>query len=220
MQQQDILDRYRHLRGIGTRHHHAALDHLARPAIMERAKHLGLSHGGTILAESEEEMTLVFDLAVHTARRGRSRAIDRYAKAAAPWVGSDETHALKAICDARFSIWRIVRRHEVAGLIVHDSMRDREAWLVDEALTASAAPELTFASRLYWPDDFAMTCGVLVPINAELIEEALLEGWSWLRNRDLEELADDPRFAMAIYRTAVMRGTMDSVGFRASGGSV
>jgi len=45
--------------------------------MLERAKHLGLAYGRSVLAESEEEMTLVFDLAVHTAKPGRSRAIDR-----------------------------------------------------------------------------------------------------------------------------------------------
>ena len=34
-------------------------------------------------ANSMEEMTLVFDLAIYTAREGRSRAIDRYAQSGA-----------------------------------------------------------------------------------------------------------------------------------------
>ena len=213
MQQQDILDRYRHLRGIGKRHHSAALKYLARPAILERARHLGLSYGGTLVAESEEEMTLVFDLAVHTARPGRSRAIDRYARAAALRPGSDEAHALEALCGARFSIWRILPRHDVVGLVVEDLLRDSEAWLVDEALTVSAPPGLTFAGRLYWPGDFAMSCGVVVPVDAELMEEALLEGMSWVRHADPEAVADDPRFAMVVYRTALIQGVMDSVEF-------
>ena len=49
-------------------------------AILEQAKHLGLAYGQALVAESEEEMTLIFDLAIHTAKPGRSRAIDRYAK--------------------------------------------------------------------------------------------------------------------------------------------
>jgi hypothetical protein len=214
MQQQDILDRYRRLRAIGTRHHSAALGCLARPAMLERAKHLGLAYGRSVLAETEEEMTLVFDLAVHTAKPGRSRAIDRYARAAAPCSGSDEAHTLEALCRARFSIWRIIRRHEVAGVMVKDVLRDSEAWLVDEALTVSASPGLTFASRLYWPDDFAMTCGVVVPVDAELMEDALREGMPWMRHADLNQLADDPRFAMVVYRTALNRGIMDSVVFQ------
>lgn len=213
MQQQDILDRYRHLRKIGTQHHSAALDRLAPPAILERAKHLGLASGYAVFAGSEEEMTLIFDLAVHTAKPGRSRAIDRYAREA-PCSDSDEAHALKAICSARFSIWRVERRHEVAGVMVKDILRDSETWLVDEALTASASPGLTFASRLYWPAEFAMTCGVVVPVDAELMEDALIESMPITRRPDPEQLADDPRFALAVYRAAIENGIMDRVTYQ------
>jgi hypothetical protein len=126
MQREEILDRYHHLRAISTRHHSAALDCLARSAILERAKHLGLVYGQALVAESEEEMTLIFDLAVHTAKPGRSRAIDRYAKAAALSSGCNEARTLGAICQARFSVWRIKRHHEVAGVIVTDVLRDSE----------------------------------------------------------------------------------------------
>ena len=72
MPQRDILKRDRHLRGITTRHHSAALARLAGPTLLEQAKHLSLAYGRTLIPESEEEMTLIFDLAVHTAKPGRS----------------------------------------------------------------------------------------------------------------------------------------------------
>ena len=214
MQREEISDRYRHLRAISARHRSAALACLARPAILERARHLGLAHGQALVAGSEEEMTLIFDLAVHTAKPGRSRAIDRYAKAAALSSGSDEARALDAICGAQFSIWRIKRHHEIAGLIVTDLLRVGETWLVDEALTISAQPGIAFAGRLYWPAEFAMTCGVVVPVDAELFEEVMLYSLAWLRHADPEQLADDPRFAAALYRGALDTGIMDSVEFK------
>ena len=42
MQREDMLRGYRHLRAIGTHHHNAALKFLARPAIVEHARRLGL----------------------------------------------------------------------------------------------------------------------------------------------------------------------------------
>ena len=113
LQRQDILTRYRHLREISTRHHNAALDCVARPAMLERAKHLGCTYGQTLVLESEEAMALIFDLAVHTAKPGRSRAIDRYARAAALSDGADEASTLETLRAALFSIWRVERHHEV-----------------------------------------------------------------------------------------------------------
>ena len=214
MLQREILDRYHCLRAISTRHHSGALDCLARPAILEQAKHLGLAYGQTLVAESEEEMTLLFDLAIHTAKPGRSRAIDRYAKSVALQPGSDEALTLEAMRRARFSLWRIERRHEAAGVIVADVLRDSETWLVDEGLASSAEPGMTLASRVCWPTDFAMTCGVVIPVDVELIEEALVDGAAWLRHAHPSQLADDPRFATAIYRSAIDVGIMDNVVFQ------
>jgi hypothetical protein len=52
--QGEILDRFHQLRAISTCRYSGALDCLARPAILEQA----------LVAESEEEMTLLFDLAI------------------------------------------------------------------------------------------------------------------------------------------------------------
>jgi hypothetical protein len=136
--------------------------------MLEQAKHLGLAWGQILCAESEAEMTLLFDLAIHTAKPGRSRAIDRYAKSVSLQSGSDEALTLEAMRRARFSVWRIERQHETAGAIVTDLLRDNETWLVDEGLALSAELGMTLASGLCWPADFAMTCGVIVPVDAEL----------------------------------------------------
>jgi hypothetical protein len=217
MQPSNILDRYRQLRAISARHHGAALDYVARSTVLERAKHLGRAHGQTMFAESSEAMALIFDLAVHTAKRGRSRAIDRYARTAAVSPGSDEAVMLEAICAAKFSICRIERRHEAVGLIVTDLLRHSDTWLIDEGLAASAESGIAFASRLCWPAEFAMTCGVVVPVDYGLVRQVALSGLACLQHLDSEHLLEDPRFAAAIYQAALSEGIMDTVVFQEPG---
>src|SRR3954447_5676776 len=89
MTRDQILERYRHLREISTGHHSGALKFLPRQGLLEHAKRLGLAIGGMLVAESEAEMTLVFDLALYTAKERRSRALDRYARATKLPPGSD-----------------------------------------------------------------------------------------------------------------------------------
>jgi hypothetical protein len=215
MQRDDILHRYRLLRAIGTHHHTAALNYVARPTLLERAKHLGLAVANTLVFDSDEEMTLIFDLAIHTAKPGRSRAIDRYARAVSLSTGSDEANTLAAMRQAQFSIWRVERRHDLAGIEVTDVLRDRETWLLDEGLTASAPPGMTFAARLSWPAEFAMTSGVVVPVERALLAQVMLGGGlGWMRHSGLEQLADDPRFATALYRAALRGGVMENVVFQ------
>ena len=44
------------------------MNFFSRPALLEQARHLGLAVGETLAAESFDELTLAFDLAIHTAR--------------------------------------------------------------------------------------------------------------------------------------------------------
>jgi len=74
---EEVLTRYRHLRAIATRHHSEALEFLSRSAILEQARHLGLTVGKTLVAESIDEMTLAFDLAIHPHRPTGALAGDR-----------------------------------------------------------------------------------------------------------------------------------------------
>ncbi len=210
MTRDEILQRYRHLRAISTDHHSGALKFLSRQGLLEHAKRLGLTTGGMLVAESEAEMTLIFDLALYTAKERRSRALDRYARATPLPPGSDAACVLEAMRHARFSVWRIDRRHDTAGMIITDVLREAEVWLVDEQLEASAPQGLCFAGRICEPDRFAMSCGVVVPVYRELMEEIALDMPAWRRG-DPERVAEDPRFALAIYRAAIDSGILNNV---------
>src|ERR1044072_270687 len=175
MTRDEILQRYRHLRLISLGHHSGALKFTSRPELLAHAKRVGLTTGGMLVAENEAEMTLVFDLALYTAKERRSRALDRYARATPLPPGSDAARMLEAMRHARFSVWRINQRHETAGLIITDVLREAEVWLVDEQLETSAPEGLSFAGRICQPDDFAMSCGVVVPVYRELLEEVTLD---------------------------------------------
>src|SRR3974377_1783450 len=173
MQREDVLRRYRQLRAIGTHHHSAALKFLARPASVEHTRHVGLRMGRTLVANTEEEMTLVFDLAIYTAKEGRSRAIDRYAKVAQLPPDSDERSMLEAMRHAQFSIWRVAGRHNTCGLVGNDALRQSESGLGDEGLARSGASGMCFAGRLCDADPFAITSGVVVPVHRPMLEDGL-----------------------------------------------
>ena len=114
---------------------------------------------------------------------------------------------------ARFSIISSVRRHTVAGLIVKDLFRGFEFWLVDEGLESSLPDEAVLATRLYTLEGFAMTAGVLVPLDIELIEYAIADTPQLLR-KGQEEAINDRRFAETIYRAAVAGGSMERVAYQ------
>lgn len=211
----ELLARYRHFREIGKQHHSALLNLLSNDAVISQARRLGLAQGKTLVLDSIDDLNLVFDVLIYTAPKDRSRAIDRYARSVRSAPATDEVLVLKAMQRARFAIITRTGRHPVAGLIVKDLFRGNDYWLVDEALESSLPDEAMLATRLYNLDGFTMTAGVIVPLDMELIEDAIADTPQLLRKVPKEAI-DDRRFAEAIYRAAVVSGVMEQVGYQDS----
>lgn len=212
MDRDAIIERYRHLHDILVEHNAALVKHVSRQNIFDQARRLGLREGNRIFADSDDEITLVFDLAIYAPGRGRSRAIDRYRRALRLPPGSDEAHVVESMCAARFSIWRVERRHELAGLVVLDVIRRTEQWLVDLGLELTAEDGMSFAGHLFTPGPFSMTTGMPVPVDGEILEEVFDD----LPPRHAPEpssLADDPLFATLVCRAALAHGAMERIDF-------
>jgi hypothetical protein len=210
----EVLARYRQLREISKRHHHEMLKLISGEAILHQARRLGLARGKTLILDDMEEMSYAFDLAIHTALAGRSRAIDRYARSARFAAPSDEALVLEAMRAARFSILVIERRHETAGLVATDLFRRATVWLVDIGLESSMPDGGVIATRLFTPDRFAMTAGVNVPFDLAIVADIHAELPRGLGKGNLTALIDDRRFAEVIYRVALAGGIMDRIAYQ------
>src|ERR1700737_3232333 len=75
----DVIARYRRLRAISKRLHSEVMDFLSPDAVLQNARRLGVAVGKTLMLDDMDELAFVYDLAIHTAPAGGSRAIDRYA---------------------------------------------------------------------------------------------------------------------------------------------
>ena len=214
----EVLARYRQLREISKQHISDAMKFLSPDAILYHARRLGLARGKTVVLDDMDELTLAYDLAIHTAPDGRSRAIDRYARSARFTPGSDEALMLEAMCNARFAVVIVQRRHPSVGLIVSDVFRNCELWLVDEGLEISLSAGTAFATRYYSPDRFVMTAGVGMPIDRDLLTSAV-ESVPQLLRKSHGEAIEDRRFAEAVYRAAIADGLMAGIAYRDPPGS-
>src|SRR3954453_3800019 len=100
----EVFARYHQFREISKRHHHEILARISGDALLNQARRLGLARGKTLILEDMEEISCVYDLAIHTASPQRSRAIDRFAGSARFAPGSDDALVLEATRAARFSV--------------------------------------------------------------------------------------------------------------------
>jgi hypothetical protein len=189
-----------------------ALRRVAADNIVDLGRRLDIVHGRTLVCENSSELDLLYDLAVYTAKAGRSRGIDRYARQVGPTLSGDSAMMLRAAQAARFHLWRVERPHEIVGLWVLNIVDDTEMWLIDEGLEASCPTGIVFAGRLMTVDDFVMTCGVSIPLGVALLAKAL-DSVPRIVHDNAEGSLNDPRLAICIYRSAIETGTMDGMEF-------
>lgn len=209
----EVLARYCQLREISKQHHHAILKRISRDAMLRHARSLGVAAGRTIVVDQMDDIYLAYDLSIYTAPANRSRAVDRYARSVQFAPGSDEALMLEAMCNARFSVLKVQRRHPVAGLIVTDLFRGIDLWLIDEGLEICMRAGRMFATRYFAPDRFAMTAGVLVPFAKHMLAD-VVDSAPHLLRKSPEEAVGDRRFAEAVYRIALADGVMKGVAYQ------
>ena len=210
----EVIGRYRQVREISRQINDGLRKLVPRSAIIKHARKLDLTFGRIMLLDSVDQMAFLFDLAIYTAPPERTRAIDRYARTARFEPGSDEARVFEAMRNARFVFGTVERRHETAGLIIGDVLRQTDFWLIDQGLESTVENGGVLATRVFTPDEFSVTCGVMMPLDEMILEEVIQEILPRAKKQTLEELADDRRFAETIYRTAMAHGVMDEIGFR------
>lgn len=214
----EIIDRYRKFRTISKRHNGSAFKYLSNEAFLEQARRLGIARRRTLILNTEDELVLMHDLALYARHGGRRRPLDRYASSQRLSLDSDEARVLDAMLAARFALIRVERRHPEAGLIVSDLTRGEEFWLVYEGMEATAPVGLKMATRIFAPEDFHVSAGVIVPVDGLLLVSAFQRKPLLLR-MDPDKAAEDRRFAEAIYREAIRAGVMERVRFQELPGS-
>jgi len=205
----DIVDRYLHLREISKKLHDGALNFISDDALLNCARRLGLAQGKTLLLDDADEIYYIYDLAVYTAPPDRSRAIDRYAKSARFVAQSDERLMLDAMLGSQFAILLIDRHHDAAGLIATDILRNSKVWLMDLGLESSLDDGRLIATRLLTPGPFSMTAGVNILFEIEMLEPVCRLLPQRIGNSKLSRVAEDRRFAEAVYKVGLATGVTD-----------
>ncbi len=211
---QETLERYRHLRAINKSHHSELTKHLPKKSFLTWGKRLGLIKGKkTLVANSISEVHLLNDIAIYSARLGKTTPVERYRRRAEFPVESDEAFVLDAMCNSKFAFIMIMRRHPVAGLIVSDLLRREEIWLMDEGLEETGQEGVVLASRLVNLYDFYMTTGVSVLLDEDLLEEIAGPFINFSGDGFLME-HKSPRFVELFYKAAIKRGVMQNIDFK------
>ena len=194
-------DRYRK---INREHQTEIAKRLLLGSVAEHANALGLIESLENLAGMEpDDLAPAFDLALYGAGEDGMSEVRRYVRDLRGMVSATEDRVLAAMCEARYSIFRVVERHPTAGAWLSDLATGERVWVMDRGLDASAEPGVELALRLFRPDDFWMTTGVCVVVEGDNVWQLLQREGLAVRKGALVAAGDRDRLATTIYRLAI-----------------
>lgn len=211
----ELLPRYKHLRRVGLELNNRLVETVSRSALDEGGKKLGVLKRNVLTLDTEDEIAVVMDYCLHDVRRHGLNAVERYLNESPPAAGSDEWVLLRALRQARYSVFVVESAEPGVGVHVRDLLRDETLFLVDVGLGTTAAG-MVLAGRVMAPEGIGMTTGAALPVGVLSAAERdrfagrLKAGFPGLDfgNPSPEEAGE---VAAAIIRTCLRRGAAERI---------
>lgn len=165
-----ILADYAALRTACTPLNTRLVKSLSQGEIGAAASALGMRHGKTIELETEDEIAVLMDYAIHELRRDGRNAVERMLATEPPPEGSPELRLLRSMAAARHVILEV--ESAVSGFGVHclAGTERQPLFIVDRGFSLTAHPGAAMAARVHSPGEgWWMTTGAALPLNPEAL---------------------------------------------------
>jgi hypothetical protein len=164
-------DRYRTLRAVASRHQNAAVAKVSKTAMNRGATDMGLLDGKTMLLETDQELTILFDHLIYDRVSRGKTPMQRYLDKLPETDDADEALVRGGMSRQVLTLFEIEKVEHGTGLLGRDLLRDRTHFVVDELLSISASPGQTLVLRLLDLGDWFIASGAGFPITSELAAE-------------------------------------------------
>lgn len=161
-----VLERYRRLRDVRHRLNDLLANSIPWKALEECGRILGFFRNGTMVFETEDELPLLMDYCIYYPQPDGRNLVTRFLDKSPPSADSEEMSALQAMTHAYYSLFQVTDVVRGVGVGVRDLLRDETGFIADIGFGNSARPHLMVASRIIPMEDFLMTGGAGLPVDA------------------------------------------------------
>ena len=197
-----LVARYRRLRAVGRRLNNVLMKYHSRQTMIRAAKRLGLWHDGTLVFETEHEMSVLVDFIIYEEYENGVNAVERYVSEHPPALGTDEDAVLQAMRQAYYALLLVEDVVPGVGVRVCDLLRDRRFLLADIGFSRTATEEGGILATHVIPfDEFSMASGATLPVDSDTLaaiqdkvlprdrQGRLLKTWEPTREEEAEMAA-------------------------------
>ncbi len=150
-------------------------NHVDGSLLDESAMVLGLLVDGQLDLRGQHELGAVYEFALYEIRRDGETAIERYVRTHPPDLSSRDGRLLRALAEARTSVFLIDGVEEGVGIQLHDMLGGPPAFVAEEAYGNSFFLGERFCGRLATVDDVTLSVGGFMPLDVMAMEEILYD---------------------------------------------
>jgi SEC-C motif len=177
-----LLADYCRLREVSRSLHNRRIKQIPKLVLTSSAERLGLLSPGpgrhgkeVLLLEDEYEISVLMDYCLYHGRQGQDgrTVIDQAIDEAPPASGNDELLLLRAMQEARFSVFAVDEAVPGIGVHVLDLLRDEPLFLVDIGFSQTAGPGLVLAGNVIFLPALSMTTGAMLPVDRMILDDLL-----------------------------------------------
>ncbi len=136
------------------------------------ARDLGILHGKNIDLETEDEIGVLMDYAIHVLRREDGRnAVDRLLMENSPPEGSDQIRLLRSMQRSLYTIVQVQTPIPGVGVRGLEGPGRTPMLIVDIGFSQTAVPGMAMATRVHSPGEgWWMTTGAALPLNQQALD--------------------------------------------------
>jgi len=166
----DLVDRYKELRKIVRRLQSSILpEYLSREAYLICAARLGMLQNNTVVFADMDESSVLTDYCIYDYREEGVNAVSRYVADSQADPNSDEYAVVKAMSQSFHTLVQVREVLPGVGVSADDLLGDTEFLLTDIGFSKTATEGMVLATRILPFQDFVMTSGVPLLVNAETL---------------------------------------------------
>lgn len=168
MHTQKELIYYKDIRKTHQRLNKEILKFISSKNLLQNGRILGLTQNNTLCFQNDAEIAVFSDYSYYQPDDIGKTAVERYVEANPPLKGSLREVVLKAMLQARYSVFEVTEAIPGYGVITKDIIFMDSGFIMDINLSHSATPDLLLAGRILAVDKrFSITSGSMIPLSSK-----------------------------------------------------
>jgi hypothetical protein len=204
---------YRRLRSEGVELNAELVEALKPDEVMEAARALGMLDGKQIALETQDEIGVLMDFAIHNVYRDGINAVDRMLRENPPAEGSDRMRLLHSLQASHHSILIIESVIPGIGVRACDGPKQTPLLLIDLGFGDTARAGMAVATRIHSPGEgWWMTTGAALPLSPAALDR-IIEDLEVHERSHPEGLPDHERTRLVV-RACLSAGASQKVRYQ------